>query len=157
MRYLYSIITLSLFMAVSGLAQDSDSSIRDRHHPVIVKRIILKNQTAPLGPPLLGITFFTPEHEGVYRVTCGIQLATAGEAQLLTNALEISIFQTASVLAGTYNQILGSYVAPGGGPSGGSGGGGSFSFLGSPETTFTFSATTNPGLAYDIYIIVEEL
>jgi hypothetical protein len=152
MRHLLSIATVSLSMAVSGFAQDT--AISD--HPVIVKRLILKNQTASLGPPYIGITFFTPDHEAVYRVTCGVQ--PSNEAQGFPQ-LGIIVFQTASVVTGTY-QILGSYIPPSKGPNGGTGSGGSYSFLGSPETTFTFSTaapTSGTPIPYDMYIIVEEL
>jgi hypothetical protein len=132
MRHLLLLAAVGLCMTVSGFAQDA----RPTAHPVIVKTIILKNQTDSLGTAL-PVVFFTPDHVGVYRVTCGIQ--PVGQSRNV-DSVGIEVYQTASVVTRTYIP-LGSYQPPNQGEEE-NWAGGSFSLLGSPETTFTFQTYT---------------
>jgi hypothetical protein len=59
------ILALASASVVSGLAQDATAL----KTPVIVARLVLQNQTQPLGSSTAPILLFTPSHDGFYRAT----------------------------------------------------------------------------------------
>jgi len=65
MKRLVMILALASAGVISGFAQDATAL----KTPVIVARLVLQNQTQPVGSSTAPILLFTPAHDGFYRAT----------------------------------------------------------------------------------------
>jgi len=133
-------LQLLLCLGLTGLLQASAQDGRAPIHPVIVSRLVLTNQTQPLGSLTSPIVAFTPSHDGVYRISALIQSPQCG----LAPCWELAIQTPVGGQGGAGNGAA--WVVTIGGRTG--------TPLVSYATTEGFQYT---GGSYNLAIIVEEL
>jgi hypothetical protein len=144
-------VVMSLVLAwtsvVFGFGQD-EVSPDGPHQPVIVKRLVVKRQTQLLGSLTSPIPFFTPDHNGFFRVTLYLQAAGNPKAKCseIPNCTGLFLVNglngLATFAAGTGGSAVDAFPGATGQPIG--------------YFTQQENAGTTP-LPYDFIIIVEEL
>jgi hypothetical protein len=82
---LFAALTVASILPASG--QESTGA----RVPIVVKRFALKNQTSALGSSNSPVPLFTPDHDGIYRLTVLVQ--SVGKPQTTcTNQWCIAVF-----------------------------------------------------------------
>jgi hypothetical protein len=138
---------LLLFVALTALSvlPASAQNSTTPSSPVIVKRLAVKGQTQALGNSFSPIAFFTPEHDGLYRVTFVIAQTNGA---LPCKCVEVSLI----VANGAPLYDLAAFV------EGGAAAVSAFpAVAGQPIGYYTALTTNALPSPYDLYIVIEEL
>jgi hypothetical protein len=136
MKRLQLLLCLGLTSLLPASAQDGGAPI----HPVIVSRLVLTNQTQPLGSQTSPIVAFTPSHDGVYRISALIHSPQCG----LDPCWELEILTPVEGQAGVGSQAAWVVTISG--------------QAGTPLVSYeTYEGPQHTGGSYNLAIIVEEL
>lgn len=150
MRQIAMCLTILLCSLVGAVGQAPEDSGFRHHHPRIVAKVKLLNQTAVISPTAI----YTPRESGMYRVSTVMVLTRIGTGEGNTNFYWGQLTFQSGKTPGSVNATNLLFVAALGATQGVSS---VVSSAGHPIMFYTFASGDVTNSMYNVYIVVERL